>query len=213
MDDSKRDNIRNSIEASIGSGSDNGGNSGKVKTTDQYLQTLMESSESATGEEMVVVIENDGLIFDRRHKGDQVHSVKNVVKKENFLINLLECRGIIAEACRRTGVSYTWYRNHLRDDLHFAQAVNDVQEMAVDYVEGKLLENIAKGYEASIFYFLNNRARHRGYAMPTVVRGGGKNSDLEGKTDEELIQELKRLEHSDGLIGDEETGSTKDTNE
>lgn len=84
-------------------------------------------------------------------------------RKQNLLAALRETRGIVSVACVRAGVARRTFYNWLDTDKDFRRAVEDVNEEAVDFVEGKLLERIEEGKERSIIFFLKTRGKERGY--------------------------------------------------
>lgn len=76
---------------------------------------------------------------------------------------LIEARGIVTSACNATQIpraTYYWWVNH---DADFKAAVNDVQEIAIDFVEGKLYDKISGGDTIATIFYLKTRAKHRGY--------------------------------------------------
>jgi|GEM_PF-2387210 len=84
-------------------------------------------------------------------------------RKQNLLAALREARGIVSVACARAGVARRTFYNWLDTDKDFKLSVEDVNEEAVDFVEGKLLERIEGGAERSIIFFLKTRGKKRGY--------------------------------------------------
>jgi hypothetical protein len=84
-------------------------------------------------------------------------------RKQTLLAALRETRGIVSLACARAGVARRTFYNWLDTDADFRRSVEDVNEEAVDFVEGKLLERIEAGAEKSIIFFLKTRGRKRGY--------------------------------------------------
>lgn len=73
----------------------------------------------------------------------------------------------------------------------FEAEVENNNEASVDYVESKLMQNIGKNKEASIFFYLKTKGKHRGYIerTETVNRGVDKFDEMD---DEELDAELEK---------------------
>lgn len=84
-------------------------------------------------------------------------------RKQNLLAALREARGIVSVACARAGVARRTFYNWLDTDEDFKLSVEDVNEEAVDFVEGKLMERIEGGAERSIIFYLKTRGKKRGY--------------------------------------------------
>ena len=96
-------------------------------------------------------------------------------KKEKLLKALQETQGLIYHACKKAGnISRSTYYRYMREDPEFAQAVEDIKEAQIDYVEGELIKNISKGKETSIIFYLKSKARDRGYAEKLDITSGGK---------------------------------------
>ena len=89
-------------------------------------------------------------------------------KKERLLQALQETQGLIYHACKKAGnISRSTYYRYMREDQEFAKA-------QIDYVEGELIKNIARGKETSIIFYLKSKARDRGYAEKVDITSGGK---------------------------------------
>lgn len=100
--------------------------------------------------------------------------------KKNIIEALRECYGIVKDACRKANVPRSTYYNWLNSDEEFKAAVEDTQEDAIDFVEGKLFEKIngiqlgkisdgcVVTYEqppsdTAIIFYLKTKGKKRGY--------------------------------------------------
>jgi hypothetical protein len=83
--------------------------------------------------------------------------------KKNLLIALKNHAGLVSPACNEVGISRQQYYYYLKHDKNFAQAVEDIQEETIDFVESKLLEKIQQGSERSILFYMKYRGKNRGY--------------------------------------------------
>lgn len=104
--------------------------------------------------------------------------------KKTVLEALEISKGIVTDACKATQLPRSTFYNWLNTDSEFKLAVDDIQEVAIDYVEGKLFEKIqgvtvkGKGkdddegepptYElppsdTAIIFYLKTKAKRRGY--------------------------------------------------
>ena len=96
-------------------------------------------------------------------------------KKEKLLKALKETQGLIYHACKKAGnISRSTYYRYMREDKEFAQAVDDIKEAQIDYVESELIKNISRGKETSIIFYLKSKAKERGYAEKLDITTGGK---------------------------------------
>lgn len=101
--------------------------------------------------------------------------------KKEILNSLEEHNGIVSTACASIGLSRSTYYSWLNSDADFKIAVDEIQEVAIDFVESKLMEKIRgvevldkmKDSEAityslppsdtAIIFFLKTKGRKRGY--------------------------------------------------
>lgn len=98
------------------------------------------------------------------------------------ILEALEAKyGIVTEACRSIGLNRSTYYEWLKNDPEFKQAVEEITDTAIDYVEGKLFEKIGgvevqtynqKGEpviytqppsDTAIIFYLKTKAKKRGY--------------------------------------------------
>lgn len=70
--------------------------------------------------------------------------------------------GNITISCKNVGVSRNTYYQWLKQP-EFAEAVNDIPEQTIDFVENALLKNIREGNVTAQIFFLKTKAKHRGY--------------------------------------------------
>jgi hypothetical protein len=85
------------------------------------------------------------------------------LKKRAMIAALEKTLGVVTQAATAVGISRMQHYNWLKDDPEYAQAVNDVFEMSLDFAESKLFLAIKRDELQAIFYYLNNKGKCRGY--------------------------------------------------
>jgi hypothetical protein len=93
--------------------------------------------------------------------------------KKQLLIALRNHAGLITPACREVGISRQQYYYYLKHDPEFKEAVEDIHEETIDFVESKLLEKIEQGSERSILFFMKYRGKKRGYTDTIDITSNG----------------------------------------
>lgn len=107
--------------------------------------------------------------------------------------------GVISHACRIAGIDRSTHYDWLLKDPDYKKAYEEIDEMAIDFVESKLFEKI-KGVEISkgtdkegepliysvppsdtaMIFFLKTRAKKRGYVERTEIDGNVKIETITG---------------------------------
>lgn len=108
--------------------------------------------------------------------------------KEKILQALEDKMGIVSEACKSIGFARSTFYKWLNEDSEFKAAVDEIQDVALDYVESKLFEKISgvtvkgKGQseegepdvvydlppsDTAIIFYLKTKGKRRGYIEKT----------------------------------------------
>ena len=121
---------------------------------------------------------------------------KTDIKKKGMIEALGKTLGIVTNACKQVGISrqthYKWYR----EDLSYQKAVDDVENITLDFAESKLHEQIFEGNVASIIFFLKTKGKSRGYVERQEIEMNRNNEpDLSGMTTDELMDILRDSEN------------------
>lgn len=137
-------------------------------------------------------------------------------RKKEILEELEKQNGIVSIACKNIGMPRSTFYNWLKEDADFKSEVDDIQEVAIDYVESKLFQKIegvtvkAKGgagnedeppvYElppsdTAIIFYLKTKGKKRGYIEKTETDNRNTNYNSEPVTPERLKEISKALEN------------------
>jgi hypothetical protein len=98
------------------------------------------------------------------------------VRKKLMLAALEKALGVITLACKEVGVArqthYEWYK----EDEEYHSAVDSIADIAVDFAESKLHEQINKGDTTATIFYLKTKGKQRGYIerMDHDITSGGK---------------------------------------
>ena len=116
-------------------------------------------------------------------------------KHKKLLIQALErSLGIVTPACKEVGVSRETFYRYYREDDDFKKAVDDINEVTLDFAENQLLKKIKEGSERSILFYMKYKARKRGYTDSLDITSDGKSI-----TEIKLIQVNR--DNKDGTTG------------
>lgn len=84
-------------------------------------------------------------------------------KKENLLKALEASLGVVTPACEQLKIPRKTFYDYYNADPEFRTKVDDLENLALDFAESKLHQNIKAGKEASIFFYLKCKGKKRGY--------------------------------------------------
>jgi hypothetical protein len=101
--------------------------------------------------------------------------------KKRLLITLEKHLGIVTEACKEADISRTIFYKYCKEDPDFKAAVDDINEITIDFAENALLKKIKEGSERSILFYMRYRARKRGYSDSIDITSDG----------EKIVSEIK----------------------
>lgn len=85
--------------------------------------------------------------------------------KQELLDILRKTLGNVTTACQKVGVSRQTFYQWRSSDPEFDEAVHDINEMTLDFVEQQMFNEIKKGNSRLIMFYLVNRGRSRGYSQ------------------------------------------------
>ncbi len=99
----------------------------------------------------------------------------NTAQHKKKLLEALErSLGIVTPACKEVGISRNTFYTYYREDEVFKAAVDDINEITLDFAENQLLKKIKEGSERSILFYMKYKARKRGYSDSIDITSGGK---------------------------------------
>lgn len=133
--------------------------------------------------------------------------------KEKVLEFLEETKGIVTDAVRKAGIGRTTFYGWLKDDPDFKAKVDEIQDVAIDFVEGKLFEKIngvqvRKGTDSetgedivydlppsdvAITFYLKTKAKKRGYVERQELTGSDGSNLFSDKSDDDLKTMLQQV--------------------
>lgn len=89
--------------------------------------------------------------------------------KERVLEALTKSLGIVTNACKAANVSRSEFYTWKIDDKDFLAAVDDVEDIAIDFAETSLHDQIREGNPTSTIFYLKTKGKKRGYVERTEV--------------------------------------------
>ena len=85
------------------------------------------------------------------------------LKKAQMLHAMKKSLGNISASTRYAQISRNTHYRWLKEDIKYKDAIVDINNRAIDFVESQLFKLIASGKERSIQFYLNCKGKDRGY--------------------------------------------------
>jgi hypothetical protein len=134
--------------------------------------------------------------------------------KQALLEALEETKGIVTDAIRKVGkIARSTFYEWLKDDAEFKAKVDEIQDVALDFVEGKLFEKIngvqvrksvdsetgedivydLPPSDVAITFYLKTKGKRRGYVERQEIVGPDGAGFFSDKTEGELKEMLQQV--------------------
>ena len=83
--------------------------------------------------------------------------------KKAILEALESSLGVVTSACKKVGIGRTIFYEWLKTDEDFSKAVKDIENIALDFAESQLHQQIKSGNSTSTIFYLKTKGKRRGY--------------------------------------------------
>ena len=102
---------------------------------------------------------NKGIFLNSNNRElDSILQIKNNIV--NAMINTF---GNVSEVCKQMNISRQTFYNYYNNDLEFKEQIDDIKNIALDFVESKLIGKIKDGDIVAILFYLKTQGKKRGY--------------------------------------------------
>lgn len=96
------------------------------------------------------------------HRTDRTAESKKAV-----LDALRNTLGIVTPAVEEVGIARSTFYRWMQEDTYFKTEVEDIQNVALDFAESKLLQSIKNGSDTATIFYLKTKGKKRGYVERT----------------------------------------------
>ena len=94
---------------------------------------------------------------------------KTDTHKKVLIAALEKSLGVVTTACKSVDISRDTHYRWLKEDDEYRQAVEDIENVALDFAESKLHKQIEKGDTTATIFFLKTKGKRRGYIERSEV--------------------------------------------
>lgn len=92
-------------------------------------------------------------------------------KKRAMLNTLVRTLNNVTTACNVVGIHRRTHYDWMRDDNQYKEAVKELEELVIDFVEAHLHKRIKEGDTIATIFFLKTKGKKRGYVERTELTG------------------------------------------
>ena len=85
------------------------------------------------------------------------------IKKESMIKALEASLGVVTIACKKLGLPRSTFYKWLKEDEKFAKEVRDIENIALDFAESQLHNQIEDGNTSATIFYLKTKGKKRGY--------------------------------------------------
>jgi len=115
--------------------------------------------------------------------------------KKDLILAMTANLGIVTASCQQANLNRCTFYEYYNSDDDFKKAIDDIQEQALDYVEGKLFGLIEDSDVASTLFYLKTKGKKRGYVERTEIEAKVTN-DIQVDLYHLSYEQLKELANS-----------------
>lgn len=91
--------------------------------------------------------------------------------KKALLEALEKSLGVVTTACKAVSLSRKTFYTYYHEDGEFRRAVDDIENIALDFAESQLHKQIQNGEVTSTIFFLKTKGKKRGYVETKEITG------------------------------------------
>lgn len=84
-------------------------------------------------------------------------------KKKAMIGALQQSLGVVTSACKAVGISRETHYKWLREDADYKYKVEDLSNIALDFAESQLHNQIKNGSTPATIFYLKTKGKKRGY--------------------------------------------------
>jgi hypothetical protein len=77
--------------------------------------------------------------------------------------------GIVTTACKAIDINRSTHYEWLKEDADYAAAVQEIENLALDFAESRLHKLIEKGDTSATIFYLKTKGKMRGYQEGPIV--------------------------------------------
>lgn len=111
-----------------------------------------------------------------------IKEYKFTPKQKKVLTELEESLGVVTVACEAAKTNRRLFYQWKKEIPAFSEAVEAIQEVALDFVESKLFERVHEKSDTMIIFYLKTKGKKRGY-VERIEQTGADGGAIKNETE------------------------------
>lgn len=108
------------------------------------------------------------------------------LKKKAMIQAMEQSLGVVTQAAQKAGVGRKTYYEWLQDDPEFKKAIDDIENVVIDFAESKLYSQIKENNTTATIFYLKTKAKHRGYVEKQEIEHSGQIKEIKVTVNENV---------------------------
>ena len=100
-------------------------------------------------------------------------ATKTNILKKNLLEALEKSLGVVTTACKIVDCNRSTFYKYYNGDSKFREAVDELQNMTLDFVESQLHKQIKAGNTTATIFYLKTKGKKRGFVERQEIQMDG----------------------------------------
>jgi hypothetical protein len=99
---------------------------------------------------------------------------KTLHNKKILVQAMTKSLGVVTQACKLANLDRRTFYTYYNEDAEFKAEIDDIKDIALDFVEGQLLKQINSGEISSTIFYLKTKGKNRGYVEKSELEHTGR---------------------------------------
>lgn len=108
-------------------------------------------------------------------------NTQNSTLKKAMIAALEKSLCVVTTACKQVGIDRKTHYNWMNDDPEYKKAVDDLQDITLDFAESQLHKQIKEGNTTATIFLLKTKGKKRGYIERSEVQ-------IDGEVESKIIE-------------------------
>ena len=98
---------------------------------------------------------------------------RNSARKKAMIGALTKSLGVLTTAAKIVGIDRQTHYNWLAEDSKYAEQVEAIKDIALDFAESQLHKRMQNGSDTAIIFYLKTQGKKRGYIESSELKLSG----------------------------------------